>query len=67
MVREFGADVYTLLYFKWIAKKNLLYSTWNCAQCYVARMGGELGGEWIQEYVVWLSPSAVQLKRSQHC
>ena len=64
MVREFGADMYTLLYFEWIAKKNLLYSTWNSAQCYVARMGAELGGEWIHEYVVWLSPSAVQLKLS---
>ena len=64
-VREFGIDMYTLLYFRWITNKNLLSSTWNSAQCYVARMGGEFRGEWIHEYVVWLSPSAEQLKLSQ--
>ena len=26
-VREFGTDMYTLLYLKWITKKDLLYST----------------------------------------
>jgi len=37
-------DMYTLLYFKWITNKDLLYSTGNSAQCYVAVwMGGELG------------------------
>ena len=35
IVREFGMDMYTLLYLKWIANKDLLYSTWNSAQCYV--------------------------------
>ena len=24
-------DMYTLLYFKWITNKDLLYSTWNSA------------------------------------
>ena len=42
-------DVYMLLYLKyleWIINKDLLYSTWNSAQCYVAAwMGGEFGGE----------------------
>ena len=29
--------------------KDLLDSTWNSAQCYVAAwMGGESGGEWIR-------------------
>ena len=28
MVREFGMDMYTLLYLKWSANKDLLYSTW---------------------------------------
>ena len=38
----------TLLYLKCITNKDLLYSTWNSAQCYVADwMGGEFGGEWI--------------------
>ena len=34
--REFGMGMYTLLYLKWIINKDLLYSTWNSAQCYVA-------------------------------
>ena len=41
--REFGMDTYTLLHFKKITRKDLLYSTRNSAQCYVAAwMGGEL-------------------------
>ena len=51
--------MHTLLYLKWITNKDLLYSTWNSAQCYVAAwMGGEFEGEWIHVYV-WLSPFAV--------
>ena len=50
------------LYLKWIINKDLLYSTWNSAQCYVAAwLGGEFGKEWIHVYV-WLSPFAVPLK-----
>ena len=30
-VREFGIDVYTLLYLKWIINKALLYNTGNSA------------------------------------
>ena len=52
MGRGFEMDRYTLLYFKWIAIKDLLCSTWNSAQCYVAAwMGGEFGGEWMRAYV----------------
>ena len=52
IVREFGMDMYTLLYFKWITNKDLLNSTGNSAQCYVAAwMGGEIGGEWIHVYM----------------
>ena len=40
--REFGIDMYTLVYLKWITKKNLLYSTGSSDQCFVeAWMGGE--------------------------
>ena len=47
---------YTLLYLKWKANRNLLYSTGNAAQCYVAAwMGGESRGEGIHVYVC-LSP-----------
>ena len=43
-------------YLKWITNKELLYSTENVAQCYVAVwMGGENGGEEIRVYV-WQSP-----------
>ena len=60
-------DMYTLLYLKWITNKDLLYSTWNSAQCYVAAwMGWEFGGEWIHVYLR-LSPFAAHLKLSQHC
>ena len=46
IVREFGMDLYTLLYFKWITNKDLLYNIWNSAQCIVAaRMGREFGGD----------------------
>ena len=44
IVREFGMNVYTMRYLKWITNRDLLYSTWNSAQCYVAAwMGGSLG------------------------
>ena len=56
------AVVRTVLYLKWITNKDLLHSTGNSARCYVAaRMGGELGGEWILVYV-WLSPFTVHLR-----
>ena len=54
IVREFGMDMYTLLYFffftllylKCIIYKDLLYLIWNSDQCYVAVwMGGEFGGK----------------------
>ena len=52
IVWEFGMDMYTLLYLKWIANKDLLYSTGNSAQCHVAAwIGGEFGEEWIHVYV----------------
>ena len=55
-VREFGMDMYTLLYIKWITNKDLLYSRWNSAQCYMAAwMGGGFGGKWIH-VCVWLGP-----------
>jgi len=46
IVREFGINMYTLLYLKWITNKDLLYSAGNSTQCYVAAwMGGEFRGE----------------------
>ena len=35
IVKEFGMDMYTLLYSKWITNKDLSYSMWNSTQCYV--------------------------------
>ena len=67
LVREFGMDMYTLLYLKQITNKDLLYSTKKSAQCYVAAWRGVgFGGEWIHVYV-WLSPSAVNLELLQKC
>ena len=52
IVMEFGKVMYTLLYLKWVTNKDLLQSTGNSAQCYVAAwMGGQFGGEWIHVYV----------------
>ena len=46
IVREFGINMYTLLYLKWITNKGPLYSTGNSAKCYVAAwIGEEFGGE----------------------
>ena len=35
IVRDFGNVMYLMLHLKRITNKNLLYSTWNSAQCYV--------------------------------
>ena len=52
---------------KVLSNMDLLSSTWNSAQCYVAAwMGGEFGWERIHLYV-WLSHFAVYLKLSQLC
>ena len=67
IVREFGMDMYTLLYLIEIANKDLRYNIWNSDQCFVvAWMGGVFRGEGIHVYV-WLSPFTVHLKLSQHC
>ena len=59
IVGDFGKTMYTLQYSKWITNKDLLYSTWNSAQCYVPMwMGGEFEGECIHVY-----PTA----KSLHC
>ena len=48
IVREFGMDMDTLLYFTWRTSKDLLSSTENSAQCHVAAwMGAEFEGKWI--------------------
>ena len=62
ILRELGMGMYTLLHLKWIANKDLLYSTGNSAQCYVAVWMGEgFGGEWVHVYAR-LSPFTVDLK-----
>ena len=56
IVREFGMDMYTLLYLKWITNKDVLCSTGNSAQCYVAAwMGGENGYMCMYGWVTLLS------------
>ena len=39
-----GMDMYTLLYLNWVINKDLLYSTWNSTQCYVAVL--DVRGVW---------------------
>ena len=65
--KEFGMDMYTLLYLNWITNEGLLDSTGNSGQRCVAVWTGEgRGGEWIRIFV-WLRASAVHLKLLQHC
>ena len=58
--------MFTLLYLKRITNRDLLCSTWNSAQCYVAVwMGGESGGEWIHVYTCgWGFPGGSDGKAS---
>ena len=52
IVQEFGMDMYTLLYSRWMTNKDLLGSTGNSAQCYVAAWkGGGFREDWIDVYV----------------
>ena len=47
-----GIDIFTLLYIKQIANKNLLYSTGNSTQYSVmAYMGKESKKEWVYVFV----------------
>ena len=66
IVREFWMDMYTLLYLKWIANKDLLYRPGNSSQCYASLDGEGFGGDWIHVYV-WLSPFTVHMKLPQYC
>ena len=68
-VRKFGMVMYTLLCSKWPTNKDILSSTGNSAQCYVAAWMGREFGEWIHVYV-WLSPFCIlgnYLKLPHHC
>ena len=61
IVKDYGKVMYTLLYLKRITNKDLLYSTWNSAQCYVAAwVGGDLGENgylyiygWVPSLFTW--------------
>ena len=53
---QFGVDVYTLLYLKWITNNGLLYSTANSFQCFVAAwMEGAFRGMcgWVPLLTIW--------------
>ena len=56
-VREFGIEIYTLLYLKWITNKDFLSSAWNSAQCYVAAwVEGEFGMDMCTlVYLKWIT------------
>ena len=59
-------DIYTLLYSKWVINKDLLYSTRNSAQCYVAAWErGEFGGKWIHVYV-WQASLSMGFSRQEY-
>ena len=59
--------MYILLYLEWITNTDLLYSSWNSAQSYVAAwMEGGLGENGYM-HTYGLSFLTVHLKLSQHC
>ena len=66
VVREFGIDMYTLLYLKRLTNKDLLGITGNSAQC-MWQPGWE--GSWGRtDTCMYMAESlAVHLKPSQHC
>ena len=67
VVRDSGKVMYTPLYLKWITNKDLLYSTWNSAQCHVPQLGWEGGWEENGCVYVWLSPFTFHVKLPQRC
>ena len=71
IVRKFGMIMYILLYLKWITNKDLLYTTWNSAQHYVAAgMEVGFGGEWIYVWdtcVCMVEFFPVHLELPQNC
>ena len=50
--RELELDMYTLLYLKRITNKDLLYSTGNSDQCYVAAWMEENGNMYMYGYLL---------------
>ena len=66
IIREFEMDMHTLLYLKGIINKEIMYSTWNFAPCYVEAWMGESLEENGYMYK-WLNPFSVHLKLSPHC
>ena len=60
IVREFGRNLYTLLYLKWISNKISLYGTGNSV-LRGSLDGRGFGGEWARVHAR-LSPFAVYLK-----
>ena len=57
IVKDFGKIMDTLLHFKWITNKNLLYEL--CSMLCASLDGREFGGEWIH---VWASLVAQLVK-----
>ena len=60
IVKDFGKDMYTLLYLKWITNKDPLYIELYSMLC-GSLDGRGFGIEGIYVYV-WLSPFTVHLK-----
>ena len=64
VAREFGMDMYTLLYLKWVTNKDPLNTTWNSAPCYMAAwVRGAFGGR-MDSCICMAESFAAQLKLS---
>ena len=66
-VKDFGKVMYTLLCLKWITSKDLLYSTWNSAQCCMPVWIGGFQGEWMCIYIYICIYTYIYMAQSLHC
>ena len=65
IAREFRVDMHTLLDLKWITSKDVLYSTWHSAQCYVAAW---MGGVWGRiDKCIYMAESVHCSPETAHC
>ena len=67
IVREFGMDMYSMLYLKRITNKDLLYSTGNSAQCYGGKLDEREDWGGMNACILMAESFCYTLKLSQHC
>ena len=66
IIREFGINMHTLLYSKWITHKDLLHITGNCSMLCGSLDGRGVWGR-MDTCLCMAGCSAVHLKLPKHC